>query len=131
MDSRLLLETQASSLSKFGARGKLRADGDSASRRKSLPQWTLDLLAAPDLFYSPPHQISLIGLSLLVTDCYRQFYDKFGGIMADLEPWLSVEEIARPLSLSKETVYRWLEREKIPAHRMGKLWGFKPSEVDE
>ena len=51
--------------------------------------------------------------------------------MTGLEPWLSVEEIARHLNVSKETVYRWLEREKIPAHRIGKLWRFKPSEVDE
>ena len=47
-----------------------------------------------------------------------------------IEPWYSVEEIARHLGVSKETVYRWLERELIPAHRMGKLWRFKPSEVD-
>lgn len=51
--------------------------------------------------------------------------------MTKLEAWLSVEEIARHLAVSKETIYRWLEREKIPAHRMGKLWRFKPSEVDE
>lgn len=47
-----------------------------------------------------------------------------------LEPWLSVEEISRHLGVSKETIYRWLEKEKIPAHRIGKLWKFKPSEVD-
>ena len=51
--------------------------------------------------------------------------------MTGLEPWLSVEEIARHLGVSKETIYRWLERETIPAHRMGKLWKFKPSEVDK
>jgi excisionase family DNA binding protein len=50
--------------------------------------------------------------------------------MTELEPWFSVEEIARHLGVSKETIYRWLEREIIPAHRMGKLWKFKPSEVD-
>jgi excisionase family DNA binding protein len=47
-----------------------------------------------------------------------------------IEPWFSVEEIARHLGVSKETIYRWLERKQIPAHRMGKLWKFKPSEVD-
>ena len=47
-----------------------------------------------------------------------------------IEPWFSVEEIARHLGISKETIYRWLERKIIPAHRMGKLWKFKPSEVD-
>ena len=51
--------------------------------------------------------------------------------MTELEPWFSVEEIARHLGVSKETIYRWLERESIPAHRMGKLWKFKPSEVDD
>lgn len=44
--------------------------------------------------------------------------------------WLSVEEIAKYLGISKETVYRWLEKKKIPAHRIGKLWKFQLSEVD-
>ena len=48
-----------------------------------------------------------------------------------IEPWFSLEDIAKHLGVSKETVYRWLERKIIPAHRMGKLWKFKPSEVDE
>jgi len=44
--------------------------------------------------------------------------------------WLSVQEIAQYLGISKETVYRWLEKGKIPAHRVGKLWKFKTIEVD-
>lgn len=51
--------------------------------------------------------------------------------MNGTEKWLSVEEIADHLGISKETVYRWLEKGKIPAHRVGKLWKFRPSEVDE
>ncbi|MBK9038031.1 MAG: helix-turn-helix domain-containing protein [Bdellovibrionales bacterium] len=50
--------------------------------------------------------------------------------MPNVEPWCSVEEIARHLGVSKETVYRWLDKRTMPAHRMGKLWKFKPSEVD-
>ena len=50
--------------------------------------------------------------------------------MVDVERWLSVEEIAVHLGISKETIYRWIERKKIPAHRVGRLWKFKPSEVD-
>lgn len=49
----------------------------------------------------------------------------------DLQPWLSVEGIALYLGVSKETIYRWLDRKKIPAHRVGKLWKFKPAEVDK
>jgi excisionase family DNA binding protein len=51
--------------------------------------------------------------------------------MNSIEPWFSVEEVAAHLRVSKETVYRWLEKGKIPAHRVGKQWRFKPTEVDE
>lgn len=47
-----------------------------------------------------------------------------------IERWLSVEEIAKHMGVSKETIYRWLERDSIPAHRIGKLWKFKVLEVD-
>ena len=48
----------------------------------------------------------------------------------ETERWLSVEEIGAHLGVSKETIYRWLEKRKIPAHRVGRLWKFKASEVD-
>jgi excisionase family DNA binding protein len=55
----------------------------------------------------------------------------FGGrAMTNAEPWLSVEEIANHLGVSKETIYRWLDKGRIPSHRMGKLWKFKSAEVD-
>ena len=50
---------------------------------------------------------------------------------SEMERWLSVEEIAHHLGVSKETIYRWLEREKIPANRIGRLWKFKATEVDQ
>ena len=46
------------------------------------------------------------------------------------ERWLSVIEIGDHLGVSKETIYRWLDKGKIPAKRIGKLWKFKASEVD-
>jgi len=47
------------------------------------------------------------------------------------EKWLSVEQISEHLGVSKESVYRWLEAKKIPAHRLGRLWKFQKAEVDE
>ena len=44
--------------------------------------------------------------------------------------WLSVDEISEYLGVSKETIYRWLDKKKIPSHRVGKFWRFKTSEVD-
>lgn len=51
--------------------------------------------------------------------------------MENIEPWLSVQEIAQHLTVSKETIYRWLDRKQIPAHRIGRLWRFKATEVDK
>ncbi len=44
--------------------------------------------------------------------------------------WLSVEEIAGYLGIKKDTVYKWIERKKMPAHKLGSLWKFKRDEVD-
>jgi excisionase family DNA binding protein len=45
--------------------------------------------------------------------------------------WLSVDEMSKYLGVSNDTVYRWIDRHKMPAHRMGRLWKFKKDEVDE
>lgn len=47
------------------------------------------------------------------------------------EPWLSVDEIASHLGVSKDTVYAWINARGLPAHRVGRLWKFQTSEVDE
>jgi excisionase family DNA binding protein len=47
------------------------------------------------------------------------------------EPWTSVEDIARHLGVAKDSIYRWIDRRNLPAHRIGRLWKFKISEVDE
>ena len=44
--------------------------------------------------------------------------------------WLSVEEIAQYLGVSKDTVYTWISRKKMPAHKIGRLWKFNKDEVD-
>ena len=44
--------------------------------------------------------------------------------------WLSVDEIADYLGVSKDTVYTWITGRGMPAHRMGRLWKFKRNQVD-
>ena len=44
--------------------------------------------------------------------------------------WLSLAEIAVYLGVSKDSVYRWLELRYMPAHKVGRQWKFKVSEVD-
>lgn len=47
------------------------------------------------------------------------------------EPWLSADEIATHLGVSKDTVYVWISAQNMPAHKVGRLWKFQASEVDE
>jgi excisionase family DNA binding protein len=46
------------------------------------------------------------------------------------EQWVSVDEVAKHLKVKPDTVYKWLERKNIPAHKVGRLWSFKISEID-
>ncbi len=45
--------------------------------------------------------------------------------------WLSVEEIAAHLGVSKDTIYAWIAKKHMPAHRVGRLWKFQKSEIDD
>jgi excisionase family DNA binding protein len=47
------------------------------------------------------------------------------------EPWVSLDEIALHLGVSKDTIYRWIDGREMPAHKVGRLWKFKVSQVDE
>ncbi|MGK5085709.1 helix-turn-helix domain-containing protein [Bdellovibrionota bacterium FG-1] len=44
--------------------------------------------------------------------------------------WLSVEEIASYLGVSKDTVYDWISGKRMPAHKIVRLWKFRQEEVD-
>jgi excisionase family DNA binding protein len=46
------------------------------------------------------------------------------------EPWVSVEDVAKHLGVAKDSVYRWIDHRGLPAHKIGRPWKFKLSEVD-
>jgi len=45
--------------------------------------------------------------------------------------WLSVDEIAEHLGIKRDTVYKWIDEKKMPAHKVGRLWKFRKKEIDE
>jgi len=47
------------------------------------------------------------------------------------EPWVSVDQIAEHLGVMHDSIYRWIDRKHLPAHRVCRLWKFKVTEVDE
>ncbi len=45
--------------------------------------------------------------------------------------WFSVDEISAYLGIKRSTVYVWIERRNMPAHKVGRLWKFRKDEVNE
>ena len=50
--------------------------------------------------------------------------------MQQTEPWVSLDEIARYVGVSKDSIHWWIGQRKLPAHKVGRLWKFKGSRVD-
>ena len=47
------------------------------------------------------------------------------------EKWVNLEDIAKHLSISEDTVRTWIKNGNLPVYRAGKRYKFKISEVDE
>lgn len=45
--------------------------------------------------------------------------------------WIGISEAAVYLGVNKDTIRSWIKKTDIPAHKMGKLWKFKKTELDE
>jgi len=51
--------------------------------------------------------------------------------MQGQERWLSVDEVAEYLGVKPDTVYTWISKKGLPAHKVGRLWKMKTDEVDQ
>ena len=47
------------------------------------------------------------------------------------ENWIGIPEAAVYLGVTTDTVRNWIKKTNIPAHKIGKLWRFKKSELDD
>lgn len=48
-----------------------------------------------------------------------------------LEKWRPMSTVVEYLSVSRETVLQWIDKKSMPAHKVGRQWKFKISEIDE
>ena len=39
--------------------------------------------------------------------------------------WLSAKEVSEYLGVGRSTIYKWIERHELPAHKAGRLWKFR------
>jgi excisionase family DNA binding protein len=46
------------------------------------------------------------------------------------EPWVSIDDVAEHLGVTKLSIYRWIDKQSLPATKVGKLWKLKLSEVE-
>lgn len=46
------------------------------------------------------------------------------------EAWSNLEEVATYLGVNKDTIRNWIRKTDIPAHKVGRQWKFKLSEID-
>lgn len=45
--------------------------------------------------------------------------------------YYSMPEIVKYLGISRDTGLRWIATKEMPAHKVGKKWKFKVSEIDK
>lgn len=48
------------------------------------------------------------------------------------EKWINIEETAEYLGVKVVTIRNWIKKNNgIPAHKIGKMWKFKRTELDD
>ena len=50
---------------------------------------------------------------------------------ANIEKWSILKEVQAYFSVGRETILEWIAKRDMPAYKVGKLWKFKLSEVDD
>jgi excisionase family DNA binding protein len=49
---------------------------------------------------------------------------------SNIEKWSSLKDITDYLGVSREAIFKWIDNRGMPAHKVGRLWKFKISEID-
>lgn len=48
-----------------------------------------------------------------------------------IDRYYSMPEVCKYLGISRDTALRWIATKNMPAHKIGKNWKFKISEIDK
>jgi len=48
-----------------------------------------------------------------------------------IEKWVTLKDVQEHLGVGRETVLQWIAKRNMPAYKVGRLWKFKLSEVDD
>ncbi len=48
-----------------------------------------------------------------------------------VEKWVTLKDVQAYLGVGRETILQWISKRNMPAYKVGRLWRFKLSEVDD
>ncbi len=52
--------------------------------------------------------------------------------MADnIEKWTNLKDVQEYLGVGRDTILQWISKRDMPAYKVGRMWKFKLSEVDD
>ena len=51
--------------------------------------------------------------------------------MNERENWSTLKDVQEYLGAGRESILQWISKRNMPAYKVGRLWKFKLSEVDE
>jgi excisionase family DNA binding protein len=49
----------------------------------------------------------------------------------NIEKWSTMKDVQEYLGVGRESIMQWISKRNMPAYKVGRLWKFKLSEVDE
>lgn len=50
---------------------------------------------------------------------------------SEFENWVTMKEVQAHLGVRRETISKWIASHNLPAYKVGRVWKFKLSEIDE
>lgn len=49
----------------------------------------------------------------------------------NVEKWSTMKDVQEYLGVGRESIMQWINKRNMPAYKVGRLWKFKLSEVDD
>lgn len=49
----------------------------------------------------------------------------------NIEKWSTMKEVQEYLGVGRDSIMQWINKRNMPAYKVGRLWKFKLSEVDD
>lgn len=53
------------------------------------------------------------------------------GEQLQVENWVTIKDVQAYLGVGRETILQWISKRNMPAYKVGRLWKFKLSEIDD